>query len=292
MRLKQVPVVVRYPVGDDVIGTFLERIGIDSHLFRLFFLQVRIKEIIKRYQRINDIFMNHLKGSHPYQCLLVTIIQVDRHIAVVQTCHVHIKDGSSCRGILLLAGQPPEECRIAGYAYDFIVDAFNHSSGFADAHPLVRITLQGTVGQVHSSGIFLIRLQVLQPRTFVIGGMAACSGKYHCRSRCLLTSGMGVVLTFYIYIGGMCVPVHQQTGGQPVCSPIYVFICPLPKPLIHIFCPRSLFNQLLSFFLPLLCGQIAGMSLRKFQVQPPGLCLYRPYNHRQAQPQNHSFHIF
>ena len=292
MRLQQVPVVVRYPVGDDIIGTFLERIGIDGHLFRLFFLQIRIKEIIKRHQGIYDIFMNHLKGSHSYERLLVTIIQVDRHIAVVQTCHVHIKDGSSCRGILLLAGQPPEECRIAGYAYDFIVDAFNHSSGFADAHPFVRITFQDTVGQIHSSGIFLIRLQVLQSRTFVIGGMAACSGKYHCWSRCLLTSGMVVVLTFYIYIGGMCVPVHQQTGGQPIRSAVHIFICPLPKPLIHVFCPRSLFNQLLSFFLPLLCGQIAGMSLRKFQVQPPGLCLYRPYNHRQAQPQNHSFHIF
>ena len=28
---------------------YLESIGIDSHLFRLFFLQVRIKEIIKRH---------------------------------------------------------------------------------------------------------------------------------------------------------------------------------------------------------------------------------------------------
>ena len=56
--------------------------------------------------------MNHLKGSHPYQCLLVTVIQVDRHITVVQPRHVHIENGSCCRSIFLFTGQPPEECRI------------------------------------------------------------------------------------------------------------------------------------------------------------------------------------
>ena len=165
----------------------------------------------------------------------MTVIQVDRHITIVQTCHVHIEDGSSRRSIFLFAGQPPEECRITGYTYDFIIDALNHSSGFADAHPLVRVTLQSTVGQIHSSGILLIRLQIFQAWTIVIGSMTARTGKHHRRSRCLFASGMIVVFTFYIYIRSMCVPVHQQTGGQPVCSPIYVFICPLPKPLIHMF---------------------------------------------------------
>ena len=60
--------------------------------------------------------MNHLEGGHAHECLLVPVVQVLRHVAVVDALHERVEHAQCHRGIAGVTRQLPELGRIAGYA--------------------------------------------------------------------------------------------------------------------------------------------------------------------------------
>ena len=85
--LKQIPVVMRHTIGDDVLRPFLET-SLDNGLV---ILHERFDEGIHLGEFVNDILVDNLKGSHAHQGLLMTMVQVDRHIAIGYTLHIDIE---------------------------------------------------------------------------------------------------------------------------------------------------------------------------------------------------------
>ena len=85
--LKQVPVVVRHTIGNDVLRPFLETSLNDG----LVILHERFDEGIHLGEFINDILVDNLKSSHAHQGLLMTMVQVDRHIAIGDALHIDIE---------------------------------------------------------------------------------------------------------------------------------------------------------------------------------------------------------
>ena len=241
--LNQVPVVMRHTVGDDVFYPFLERPGIHRHLFGTGLLQVIIKKIIQWYQLVQDVFVNHLERGHAHQGLLVPVIQVDRHVAVINARHIRIEHRCRHPSIRLLAGQPPQESSIAGDAHYLAVDALYHAPRLADVHPLLGIPFQRSVRQIYALRVFGVRLQLFQLGAAVVGCMAACAGKHHRRRRRAIASGMVVHLSFYIYVGSVGVPVHLQTRCQPSFFTSGIGVSTPFQSVEHLPCPRFFLNQ-------------------------------------------------
>jgi len=87
------------------------------------------------------IFVNYLKRSQSHQSLLMTVIQVNRNIPVINSGHVRIKDTGSQLCKLPVPRHPIEESGVTGYSKDFTVQTFYIPTGFRRMH-----TLQWSVG--------------------------------------------------------------------------------------------------------------------------------------------------
>ena len=121
---------MRDSIRYDVIRPFLKCTGIDIHLFRIVGLQVIIKKIIQGNNDMQGIFVNHFKRSQSHQCLLMTMIQINGNISVINSSHIRIKHtGSQFREFFLIC-HPIEEGCITSYSQNFPVQTFDIPSRF------------------------------------------------------------------------------------------------------------------------------------------------------------------
>ena len=117
--LKQVPVVMRHTIGNDILRPLLETHFDD----RLVFLDEISDEWIHLGEFIDDIFVDNLEGSHSHQCLLMTVVQVDRHIAIGDAFHIDIKHLSRHLAVAHIASCSIDAGSISGDAHNLSVHA-------------------------------------------------------------------------------------------------------------------------------------------------------------------------
>ncbi len=86
---------MRHTVRNDIIRPFLKSSRIDFHLVRIIDLQIIIQKIIQGDNNMKRIFMDYLERSQSHQCLLMTIIQIDRYIPVINSRHIRVKNTCS-----------------------------------------------------------------------------------------------------------------------------------------------------------------------------------------------------
>ena len=117
--LKQVPVVVRHTIGNDVLRPFLKT-SLDNGLV---ILHERFDEGIHLGEFVDDILVDNLEGSHSHQCLLMTMVQVDRHIAIGDAFHIDIENLSCHHSVSHIAGSGIDAGSISGNAHNLSVYA-------------------------------------------------------------------------------------------------------------------------------------------------------------------------
>ncbi len=119
--LEQVPVVVRHTIGDDVLRPLLETSFDDG----LVIFHKILDERIHLSQLIDDIFVNYLEGCHTNQGLLMTMVEVDRHIAVSDTLHIDIEHLSRHLSIAHIASGSIDTSSITSDGHNLTVYASN-----------------------------------------------------------------------------------------------------------------------------------------------------------------------
>ena len=117
--LKQIPVVVRHTIGDDVLSPFLKT-SLDNGLV---ILHERFDEGIHLGEFVDDILVDNLEGSHSHQCLLMTVVQVDRHIAIGDAFHIDIENLSCHLSVSHIASSGIDAGSISGNAHNLSVHA-------------------------------------------------------------------------------------------------------------------------------------------------------------------------
>ena len=209
--LHQVPVVVRNTVCNDIVRPFLEGSCVYIHFVGMPGIQVVIQEIVKGNDVIKNIFVNNLKRTHAYQSLLMTVVEVDGNIPIIDTCHIGIEYSGSEFCISFFSGKPVKEGGITGDTHDFTVQALDVASGFRRMYTLHRAAGQGVVTESHISfHIVIVWHYVFQTGASVGGKCAARTGIANGGYRCFFASGMVEGFAFYIYIRSMRLPIHGK----------------------------------------------------------------------------------
>ena len=85
--LKQIPIVVRHTIGDDILRPFLEACLDD----RLVFFHQFLDEGVYLGQFVDDVLVDNLEGSHADKRLLMTMVEVGRHVAISDALHIDIQ---------------------------------------------------------------------------------------------------------------------------------------------------------------------------------------------------------
>ena len=195
VSLKQVPVVMRHTIGDDVLRPFLET-SLDDGLV---ILHERFDEGIHLGEFVNDILVDNLKGSHAHQGLLMTMVQVDRHIAIGDALHIDFEHLCSHLSIAHIASGGIDASGITGQTDNLTV----HASYVA--------TRLGGRGLLHFSCylidighiallIVIVRHQVFQLRSIIIRIHTSGSIVFHRRLCGTLSPRMGKRLTINKHI--------------------------------------------------------------------------------------------
>ena len=132
--LHQIPVVVGNPVGNDIVRPFFESAGINFHTGGIMFLQIIIQKVVQRNEIVKNVFVNHLKRTHTHQCLLMSMIQIDRNITIINALHISIEYASCQSRVFFVIGHPIKESSIARNPNNLTVQALNITSGFRRMH--------------------------------------------------------------------------------------------------------------------------------------------------------------
>ena len=117
--LKQVPVVMRHTIGDNILCPLLETCLDD----RLVFLDEIFDEWIHLGEFVDDIFVDNLEGSHTHQGLLMPVVQVDRYIAIGDTFHIDIEHLSCHLSVSHITGSGIDAGCISSNAHYLLVHA-------------------------------------------------------------------------------------------------------------------------------------------------------------------------
>ena len=212
------------------------------------------------------IFVDHFKGSQPHQCLLMTVIQINRDISVINTRHISIEHSGCQLCKFLLLRHPIEESSITGDSQYLTIQTFDVTSGFRRMHTLHRTVGKRIITECHIPVIIIIvRHNIRQSGTAVSSGSSTCSRIAYGRIRSFLTARMVESFTFYIYLSSMRFPIHSQTRQQPIRPggrQIGIFLRTLSQLIENILCPFFGLNQAPRFLLPFRCSQHSRMSLR------------------------------
>ena len=131
------------------------------------------------------------------------------------THHVGIdhREGGTC--IAEVTRLLPQAGGIEGKEADFAIDAGDDIARSAQRCPFVRFAREAFVLQIHAARILLARLEFVEAGASVGGGVAAGAVDLEGRHGSAVATAMAVVLTFHILLGGMGLPVHLQTVGEP-----------------------------------------------------------------------------
>ena len=121
VSLKQVPVVVRHTIGDDVLRPLLEACLND----RLVILHEILDERIHLGQFIDGILMDYLEGRHAHQGLLMSVVEVERHVAVGDAFHIDIEYLSCHLAIAQIASGGIDASGITGETDNLTIDTGN-----------------------------------------------------------------------------------------------------------------------------------------------------------------------
>ena len=195
VSLKQVPVVVRHTIGNDVLRPLLET-SLDDGLV---VLHKRLDEGIHLGEFVDDILVDNLEGSHSHQCLLMTMVQVDRHIAIGDALHIDFEHLCCHLSIAHIASGGIDASGITGQTDNLMV----HASYVA--------TRLGWRGLLHFSCylidighiallIVIVRHQVFQLRSIIIRSHTSGTIVFHRRLCGTLSPRMGKRLTINKHI--------------------------------------------------------------------------------------------
>ena len=175
-------------------------------------IQVVIQEIVKGNDIIKNVFVNNLERTHAYQGLLMSVVEVDGDIPVIDTGHIGIEYSGGKFCISFFSGKPVKEGGITGDTHDFSVQTLNVTTGFRRMYTLHWAAGQGIVTECNISfRIIIVWHYIFQTGTSVGGKCAARAGIANGGCRRFFTSGMVEGFTFYIYIRSMRLPIHGKT---------------------------------------------------------------------------------
>ena len=226
VSLKQVPVVVRHTIGDDVLHPLLET-SLDDGLV---ILHERFDEGIHLGEFVDDILVDNLEGSHSHQCLLMTVVQVDRHIAIGDTFHIDIEHLSCHLSVSHIAGSGIDASGISGNAHNLSVYAGDITTRLGRRGLLHFSCYLIDIGHI-ALLIVIVRHEVLQLWTIVLRLKTASSIIFHGGFRGTFSPHLRKGFTIYEDIRSVGVPEHLQSGIEPVGLRIYllhhVFYLPL-----------------------------------------------------------------
>ena len=211
------------------------------------------------------IFMDYLKRSQPYQCLLMPVVQVDGDISIINPRHICIKDSCGKFGELLFIRHPIKESGITGNSQNFAVQTFDIPPGFGWVYTLHRTVGKCIIAKSHIPVRIIIRNDIRQFGAVVSSSRSTGSCIAHSRIRSLFTACMVERFTFHIYFRGMRFPVHRQTGQQPrwlSIRQVCIYFRPFLQFIEDIFRPFFFSNQLPCFLLSRRSGQYPRMRLR------------------------------
>ncbi len=156
------------------------------------------------------ILMDYFKRSQSHQCLLMAIIQIDRHIPVINSRHIRVKNTCGKFGELFFVRHPIEESSVTGNTQNFAVQTFDIPSGLGWMYALHRTFGKGIIAKSHVSAfVIIIRNDIRQLGTTVSGSRSTRSGIAHRRIRRFLTTCMIERFTFHIHFRGMRLPIHR-----------------------------------------------------------------------------------
>ena len=193
--LKQIPVVVRHTIGDDVLRPFLET-SLDDGLV---ILHERFDEGIHLGEFINDILVDNLKSSHAHQGLLMTMVEVDRHIAIGDALHIDIEHLCCHLSIADIASGGIDASGITGNTDNISVHASNVATRLGRRGLLHFSCYLIDIGHI-ALLIVIVRHEVLQLWTIVLRLKTASSIIFHRRLCSTLSPGMGKRLTINKHI--------------------------------------------------------------------------------------------
>ena len=186
---------MRHTIGDDILCPLLETCLDD----RLVFLDKISDEWIHLGEFVDDILVDNLEGSHSHQCLLMTVVQVDRHIAIGDAFHIDIENLSCHLAVAHIAGCGIDAGCISGNAHNLSVHAGNVASRLGWRCLLHLSCYLIDIGHI-ALLIVIIRHQVFQLRSIIIRSHTSGTIVFHGRHSCPLTTGMGKRLTINKHI--------------------------------------------------------------------------------------------
>ena len=193
--LKQIPVVMRHTIGDDVLRPLLET-SLDDGLV---ILHERFDEGIHLSKFVDNILVDNLKGSHAHQGLLMTMVQVDRHIAIGDALHIDIEHLCCHLSIAHIASGGINASGITGNTDNISVHAGNVATRLGWRGLLHFSCYLIDIGHI-ALLIVIVRQEVLQLWTIVLRLKTASSIIFHRRLCGTLSPRMGKRLTINKYI--------------------------------------------------------------------------------------------
>ena len=193
--LKQIPIVVRHTIGNDILRPLLET-SLDDGLV---ILHERFDEGIHLGEFINDILVDNLKGSHAHQGLLMTMVEVDRHIAIGDALHIDIEHLCCHLAIAHIASGGIDASGITGNTDNISVHASNVATRL-DRRGLLHFSCYLIdIGHI-ALLIVIVRHEVLQLWTIVLRLKTASSIIFHRRLCGTFSPRMGKRLTINKHI--------------------------------------------------------------------------------------------
>ena len=225
---------MRHTIGDDILRPLLEAHFDD----RLVFLYQISDEWIHLGQLVDDIFVDNLKGSHTHQGLLMTVVQVDRHIAIGDAFHIDIEHLSRHLAVAHIAGSGIDAGSISGNAHNLSVYAGNIATRLCRRSLLHLAGSLAYIGYI-AQFIVIVRNHIFQAGTVVLRSRSTGSVIFHGWFRGTFSPHLRKGFTIYEDIRGVGVPEHLQSGVEPVGLCIHllhhVFYLPLELGYLRVF---------------------------------------------------------
>ena len=200
-----------HAVGDDVLCPLLE----SCLNYGLVVFDEIANNRIHLGEFVDDVLVYHLECSHTHKCLLMTMVEVDRHISTGNAFHINLEHIGCHSAITLLACGCINERSITGNGHNLTVDA-----GYV-APCLCRRSLLHLASYLINIGhiallVIIVRQNVFELRSVVLRLHATRAVIFHRRFCCTLATGMVKLLAIDEYIGGVSVPEHLQSRVEPV----------------------------------------------------------------------------